>query len=422
MSQDVYTARWRMLALLVAGYVGLTLNWFNIASAFTPISEDLGASFSQLAFLIALFLIGYGVVHVPAGLLATRLGLKRTLVLGIVLEGVGGVLSGVAVEYTDLAVYRVLAGIGGSIFLSVSVSAVSVWFRNHEINFALGITGGAAFSVGAALGLYGCVALTDAVGWRTMLILCGAVNLVVAAAVAAWFATPPDVAGLAGAEITRAGLAKALWDRQLWIYGAAMVGVYGAYITASQLIGEYAIDELGFTSGQGGLLGAVFALAGIPGSLLGGYVADRLKNYRLIMVVPFLAMSAALFLVPVRSAPLLWFLSALIGFVFLFSFPAWLCVPAEISRVDAEHIGTAIGLMLTFAAIGGFALPIAFGEIVPTAGYGAGWATLGALSGLAALIGLFGRKGPAPVAADASSAPRPTSPTGSGTAGAEDQK
>lgn len=49
-----------MLALLVLGYVSLTLNWFNIASAFTPISEDLGVSFEQLAMLIALFVLGYG--------------------------------------------------------------------------------------------------------------------------------------------------------------------------------------------------------------------------------------------------------------------------------------------------------------------------------------------------------------------------
>ncbi|MFI1016045.1 nitrate/nitrite transporter [Streptomyces sp. NPDC020965] len=396
MSEDIYATRWHMLALLVAGYVGLTLNWFNIASAFTPISEELGTSFTQLAFLIALFLIGYGVVHVPAGLLATRLGLKRTLVLGIVLQSVGGILSGIAVEYTDLAIYRVIAGIGGSIFLSVSVGAVTVWFRHHEINFALGITGGAAFSVGTALGLYGCVALTDAFGWRTMLVSCGVLNLIVAAAAAAWFSTPPGVAGLAGTEITRSGLTKALWDRQLWIYGGAIVGVYGAYITVSQLIGEYAIDELGFSSGQAGALGAVFALAGIPGSLVGGYVTDRLKNYRLVMVVPFLAMSAALFLVPIRSAPLLWFLSALIGFLFLFGFPAWLCVPSNVSRIDAEHIGTAVGVMLTLAAIGGFIGPVVFGKVVPAAGYSAGWVTLGVFSVLTTLIGLLGRPGPAP--------------------------
>ncbi|WP_406403134.1 hypothetical protein [Streptomyces uncialis] len=79
-----------------------------------------------------------------------------------------------------------------------------------------------------------------------------------------------------------------------------------------------------------------------------------------------------LFLIPVRSAPLLWFLSAAIGFLFLFSFPARLCVPSGVSRVDSEHIGTAVGLMLTLAAVGGFVVPLVFEKIVPAAGYGAG--------------------------------------------------
>ncbi|WP_329558224.1 hypothetical protein OG711_02455 [Streptomyces uncialis] len=86
---------------------------------------------------------------------------------------------------------------------------------------------------------------------------------------------------------------------------------------------------------------------------------------------------AALFLIPVRSAPLLWFLSAAIGFLFRFSFPARLCVPSGVSRVDAEHIGTAVGLMLTLAAVGGFVVPLVFGKIVPpraTAPAGSHWA------------------------------------------------
>ncbi|WP_455359629.1 MFS transporter [Streptomyces sp. SYSU K21746] len=404
--RDPYAARWQMLVLLVAGYIGLTLNWFNIASAFAPISTDLGASFSQLAFLIALFLIGYGVVHMPAGILATRFGMKRTLVLGGLMQGVGGALSGLAVGYGDLAVYRVVTGIGASIFLSVSVAAVSVWFRNHEINLAQGITGGAAFSTGVALGLYACAVLTEAVGWRTMLVVCGAFSVALAVANAFWFRTPAGVAKLSGGEITRAGLAKAMGDRQLWIYGCAMVGVYGAYFTASQLIGEYAVSELGFTTGQGGMLGAVLAFAGIPGSLVGGRVADRVNNYRLVIVLPFLTMGAALLLVPLVPAPLLWVVSAVVGFLFLFSFPAWLCIPVVVSRIDPEHVGTAIGLMLSLAAVGGFLVPVAFGRVVPVAGFDAGWVVLGAVSVLTALIGLVGRRGvPAPVPSTVTSAP-----------------
>lgn len=389
---DVYQARWRMLALLVLGYISLTLNWFNIASAFTPISVDLGVSFEQLALLIALFVLGYGVAHVPGGIIAARLGMKRTLVLGMVLQGAGAALSGVAVGFLDLALYRVIAGVGASIFIAVAVAAVSVWFRGHEINLALGIACGAAFSTGVALGLYACIYLTDLAGWRGMLAICGIVNIVLAAAVALWFYTPRGVDGLHGGRISRAGLVRALVDKQLWIYGIAMLGVYGAYFTASQLFSEYAVAQRGFTPGQGGLLAAILALAGIPGSLVGGKVADLIRNYRTVIVVPLLLMGALIATIPVAPDALLWFISFAIGFLFVFSYPAWLGVPADLSRIDPEQVGTAVGVMLTLAAVGGFVVPVVFGNIVPAHGFAAGWIAVGAISVLTALVGLLGMK------------------------------
>ncbi|MFE7420290.1 nitrate/nitrite transporter [Rhodococcus sp. NPDC057529] len=389
---DVYQARWRMLALLALGYVSLTLNWFNIASAFTPISDDLGVTFAQLAMLIALFVLGYGVAHVPGGILAARYGMKRTLVAGMLLQGVGAILSGFAIGFIDLALYRVIAGVGASIVIAVGVGAVSVWFRDREINLALGVTSGAAFSTGVILGLYACIYLTEAAGWRGMLIICGVLNIVLAAAVASWFRTPPGVGGLAGGKISRAGLVQALVDKQLWIYGIAMVGVYGAYFTASQLLGTYAVEQRGFTAGEGGMLGAVFAFAGIPGALIGGKISDLIRNYRVVIVVPLLAMGGLLAAIPVAPDWVLWGVSFAVGFLFCFSFPAWVCVPAAVSKVDPEQVGTAVGVMLTLAAVGGFVVPVVFGYVVPEFGFGVGWTAVAAISLLTGVVGLVGKK------------------------------
>lgn len=120
-----------------------------------------------------------------------------------------------------------------------------------------------------------------------------------------WFYTPRGVSGLHGGRISRAGLVRALVDKQLWIYGIAMLGVYGAYFTASQLFSEYAVAQRGFTPGQGGLLAAILALAGIPGSLVGGKVADLARNYRSVIVVPLLLMGALIAAIPVAPDALL---------------------------------------------------------------------------------------------------------------------
>jgi hypothetical protein len=47
--------------------------------------------------------------------------------------------------------------------------------------------------------------------------------------------------------------------------------------------------------------------------------------------------------------------------------------------------------MLTIAAVGGFAVPAVFGQIVPHSGYAVGWLFLGIVTAATALIGLAGR-------------------------------
>jgi len=98
--------RWGMLALISAGFIALTLNWFDVAAAFPLIGAEFGVGLGPLSFLISLFLVGYGVAHIPGGMLATAIGMKKTLVIGLAVQGVAGVMSGLSYSYTELALFR----------------------------------------------------------------------------------------------------------------------------------------------------------------------------------------------------------------------------------------------------------------------------------------------------------------------------
>jgi len=383
--------RWGMLALISAGFIALTLNWFDVAAAFPLIGAEFHAGLGALSFLISLFIVGYGLAHVPGGMLATAIGMKKTLVIGLVIQGVAGVMSGLSYSYTELAWFRVISGIGGSIFIAVGFAAVIVWFHDRQVTLALGISGGAAFSAGAAFALYVWIYLQRATNWHTSLILAGVFELVVAAATLLWFRTPADAPGLAGAKFERAGMRAAVASRDLWIYGIALLGAYGAYFTTSQLFTEYAIAERGFDASRGGLLSAFIALAGIPGGILGGYLADRSNNLRLFVVGPFIAAAVLLALIPAVATGWLWALGIGIGFFVIFGFAAWSAVPSRVSKIRHEYIGTATGLMLTLAAVGGFFIPIIFGHLVPATSFNTGWLFLAAVSFVFALVGLLGR-------------------------------
>lgn len=385
------TLRWGMLALLSAGFVALTLNWFDVAAAFPLIGAEFHAGLGSLTFLISLFIVGYGLAHIPGGMLATAIGMKRTLVIGLALQGAAGVMSGLSYSYTELAWFRLVSGIGGSIFIAVAFGAVIVWFRHGQVTLALGISGGAAFSAGAAFALYVWVYLQRATDWHVSLVLAGVFELLVAAATALWFRTPDDVPALAGTSFDREALRASVASRDLWTYGIALLGAYGAYFTTSQLFTVYAIAERHFDASRGGLLSSLIALAGVPGSVLGGHFADRSRNLRAFVVIPLVAVAGLLALIPLVPTPWLWPVGIGIGFALIFGFAAWSAVPTRVSRIRHEYVGTATGLMLTLAAVGGFFVPIIFGHVVPHTSYNTGWRFLAVVSFVFALVGLFGR-------------------------------
>jgi len=400
-------ARWGMLGVISLGILALTLNWFDVATAFPLIGAQFKVGLGPLSYLISLYIVGYGLTHIPGGMLATALGMKKTLVLALGVQGLAGIMSGLSASYTELAFCRVVSGIGGSVLVAVGTAAVVVWFREKDVTLALGITGGAAFSAGGAIALYVWLYVQRATSWQTSLILAGVFELLVMLVTLMAFQIPEGHQSLGGVRFDRAAVGAVLANRDLWVYGVAIFGGYGAYFTTTQLFSEYVTVDRHFDPSAGGLLAALIALAGIPGSLLGGYCADRSRNLRLFVVGPLIVVAALLALIPAVPASALWALGIGIGFFLIFGFAAWLAVPARVCDIEHQYIGTAAGLMLTLAAVGGFFIPILFGHLVPDTSFDTGWTLLAIVSFAFALLGLAGRNPPAASKRPGSGAPAP---------------
>ncbi len=384
--------RWRMLAIICLGFFALTLNWFDAAAAFGPIAAEFHSSLSDLTLLASLFFVGYGIAHVPGGMLATRIGMKKALVIGLVIQGIAGVMSGLSYSYNELAVFRVVSGLGGSIFIAVAFGAVMVWFKDRDVTVALGVSGGAAFSGGAAIALFIWVYLQNGIGWHGALWIAGVMELIIAGITAAFFEVPAGGAErLTGVAFEWTGLVQAIRSRDLWIYGIAFLGGYGAYFTVSQLFTTYAVATRGFPVHEASLLAAVITLAGIPGAIFGGVVADRVKNLKLLLGGSLFAAAILLVLIPHVGKDALWFVGFGVGFFVIFGFAAFTSVPERVVGIPHEHSGTAVGLMLTIAAVGGYFIPRIFGHVVPHHGYTYGWTLLAIIAGAFALFSVLAR-------------------------------
>ncbi len=86
--------------------------------------QDLGANEFLVGAAIAGFAVGRLVFDIPSGVLADRLGLNRTMILGLgVLVGTS-VLAGFAPNYWVLLSARVFEGVGSSIYVGAAIAFV----------------------------------------------------------------------------------------------------------------------------------------------------------------------------------------------------------------------------------------------------------------------------------------------------------
>lgn len=367
--------RWVMLGVLALGFSAFTFNWFVMPSAFAGIGEEFTVGVPDLALMISVFVLGYAIMHVPAGFIAVRFGLCRTMVAGLALEGILTAAAGLAPGPTSMLVLRLAAGVAASVFAGIAISAASVWFREREHALAMGVVS-AAFSVGVAVGLYVWAPVMASVGWRAGLGLAGAAAVAVAVLLGLVYRVPSGADTLSGIRLTREAARVVFRNRTLWRYSFAFLVGYGGYFVVAQLIGTYAGDQ-GYSASSASIAALLAGVGGLPGSLIAGWLADR-TGTRLGWFVGFVALQAVgTFLIPFAGESWIWLAAFLVGFAFNGSFALWQTVPADEADLPPEHVATAAGLMLTIGGVGGFLVPWVFGLVVSALGYGWAWTIVG---------------------------------------------
>jgi len=72
--------------------------------------EEMAATVALVGLVVAARYLGTMIFDVPAGILVTRLGMRRTMISGVVLFGLAAVWAGLSTNLTSLVAARILAG------------------------------------------------------------------------------------------------------------------------------------------------------------------------------------------------------------------------------------------------------------------------------------------------------------------------
>src|SRR3954453_10228860 len=134
--------RWWTLAVLCLSLLVIGLDNTILNVALPTLQRDLGASASQLQWIVDVYMLVFAGVLLTAGSLGDRFGRKRALTFGLVAFGTGSLLSAMAGSAEMLIATRALMGIGGAFIMPSTLSILTATFPAHERGKAIGIWAG----------------------------------------------------------------------------------------------------------------------------------------------------------------------------------------------------------------------------------------------------------------------------------------
>jgi len=386
--------------LLIALRVGYAYNWFDTGPALPAIGTTFSVGAAELGVLVAAFLVGAGLLQVPAGILARKYGARVVSIAGVALLAVAGAASAAAPTFDALVALRLAAGFGAALFFSPAIGLVAGLYPSGRRGLPVG-TFSSAFSGGAALGIVASAALVPVVGWRGALLV-GGVALGVLALVA-WRAIPRAAGAPVPLPSGRRAWPTALRYRGVWAIGLAFVGTEGAAFATGQFIVPFGEALRGWSILLAGVVGMMFVFPSVFGGPVGGWVAERHRNHRTQFAIATVGAAGLLALVPFAGLAA----AIAIGIVFSFAYGVIYAVmyvlPHFWREMPAEEIPVAIGLFNSIQLSGGAAVSFLFGWLVGAYGYGVAWAFL-PVAMVATLLVLFAL--PPTPAADAAGPPR----------------
>ncbi|KAJ9430225.1 MULTISPECIES: MFS transporter [Enterobacterales] len=282
--------RWLMIVFCFFAIAINYIDRINLAIAAPHIKADLGLDDTSMGLILGAFFWTYALMQIPAGRLLDRLGARAGLAIAVGWWSLFTVFTSFGKGFTSLFAARLALGLGEAGGNPGCVKVVYSWFPKKQRATASGIFD-AGPRAGSALALPLVAWLISVWDWETSFIVTGALGLIWVVIWLVFYREPEEMKGLDETErqnlledralpTTQADAKVELWSlfrhRNVW---GMMIGFFCMNFATYFFVTwfpTYLTVAHGFSLKELGTLGAIPALMGIPGSLLGGIVSDTL--------------------------------------------------------------------------------------------------------------------------------------------------
>ena len=376
--------RSKILIILTGAYVFSGFAALSFAPLLPFIQEDLLLSKAGLGLFISLLYVGSIAAGIPAGRLADRWGVPKTISLGLLILGLSlGTICFIH-SFSLIIFFVFIAGLGFGAINPATSKGVIVWFTAQWRATAMAVKqmGFTAGTMAAAIML---PFVAEALGWRRSIFIVSL--LVILYAVISIFIYPASINKVGKMQRhsqVRIKKEEPVWKNKSIIIWSVLCIFYAiVQFSGTGYMAVYMVDYFSFSKVMAGVFLGITQGGGALGRVLWGRVSDMYfseKRDREIIVIGFIAALMCILLgliSPDTHYIIVGIIAAVFGFTAIGYNALFMTLIGEIA--GPEKAGQASGFAVTIAYTGVVIGPPLFGLTVDRFGYNISWAGLGGM-------------------------------------------
>jgi len=406
--------RWQVYIGIFVGYAGYYLVRKNFSLAMPHLIEQ-GYSRTELGFVLSGVAIAYGLSKFIMGSVSDRSNARTFMAVGLAVSAGVMIIMGlvpaatgsVGIMFILLLVNGWFQGMGWPPCGRTMVH----WFSASERGTKMALWNVAHNVGGGLVGPIAILAMAIFADWHAILYLHGFIALFIALFIWLTVRDTPQSQGLPPIEFYKNDYPKAfsyddahekefstreiflkyvLNNRLLWAIAIANAFVYLVRYGVLDWAPTYLSEVKGFSFEASGWAYAMYEWAGIPGTLLCGYLSDKVFRGRrapVSIIYMFLTLLCVLvyWLNPPGNPGI--DIAMLVGIGFLIYGPVMLIGVHALDLVPKKAAGTAAGFTGLFGYVGGaVSANIVIGALVDRSGWDAGFALISAACVIAMIL------------------------------------
>lgn len=373
--KKVESYRWVVWTILAFVYVFVTFHRMSVGVVKNDLQQAFNVGATQFATIGSMYFYAYFIMQIPSGILADKIGPKKTVASFSILAAIGSIMFGLSPNIGIAYFGRFLVGIGVSVVFICLIKIQSRWFYSKNFALMIGFAGLAA-NIGAIIAQTPLVLAVANFGWRYTFVYMGIAMVFFAILTVVFVKDDPKDMGLPGMDelegrqqvsskvSTKEAFLSIVKNRNTWIISLAYIGLYTAYVVllgtfgVSYLMQFYAIEKVKAAN----LI--IFAVVGSAMSgLVIGFLSDKFKNRKVPLILSLVISLLGWVMLVFVKLPM----SVLGPFLFILGFfmtGFTMCWTLGNEVNDRRFSGMATGVVNCVGFLGAAVAPVIMGNIL----------------------------------------------------------